>query len=192
MLQDFLQVDLLGAGVWKWCTLPFIHAPPPCPVVPCPHLHTLPLCLHLGAHWIPPPHFCTPAPLVCSTLHLGCASPCLQHPSCFHHLLPRLHCPSFHLPSPCARSPCMWSSTDAWPLVHGPPLPHALLARGTLCMVLPLCTPPSLLCFQHAHKRACGCGGALKWRGKRCGPGGGDHHEWEGGRHVVTWGMGVA
>jgi len=165
--------------VRKWCAPPFVHAPPP-------RLHTLPLCLHLGAHRIPPPHFRTPAPLARSTLRPGCASPCSHtlrastvcFPGCTaHRSVP---------PSPRARSPCVRSSTDAWPLARGPPLPRALLARGTLCAVLPLCAPPSLLRFRHARKRACGRGGALKRRGKRCGPGGGDRREREGGRRVVT------
>src|SRR6266702_231318 len=118
----------------------------------------------------------------------------LAHPSCFHHLLPGLHCPSFCAPSPHAQSPCMRSSTDVWPLTHGPPLPHALLACGTLCAVLPLCTPLSLLHFQHACKRACRHGGALKWRGKRCGLGGGDCHEMGRGEahHNLGDGGGIA
>jgi len=100
----------------------------------------------------------------------------LTHPSRLHRLLPGLHRPSFRAPSPRARSPCVRSSTDAWPLARGPiargpPLPRALLARGTLCAVLPLCASPSLLRFRHARKRACGRGGAPKrevrhgWRG---------------------------
>src|SRR6266702_2804332 len=36
MLQDFVQVDLLGAGVRKRCVPPFVHVLPPPPVVPPP------------------------------------------------------------------------------------------------------------------------------------------------------------
>src|SRR6266571_354369 len=36
MLQDFVQVNLLGTGVRKWCAPPFVHTPPPHPVVPRP------------------------------------------------------------------------------------------------------------------------------------------------------------
>src|SRR6266702_4239417 len=125
MLQDFLQVDLLGAGVWKRCALPFIHTLPPCPVVPHPHLHTLPLCLHLGAHQIPPPYFCTPAPLVHSTLHPGCALPCL-------HTL-------------CASTVCFPGCTTHCsmppPLMCGPLACSPPLTRGPSHTALPCCVP---------------------------------------------------
>ncbi len=160
------------------CTPPPLAHPPP---LPAPGSTLDPSTSFLHPHSACVQHS---SPRLCLAL--------LAHPLCFHHLLPGLHRPLFRAPSPHTQSPCMWSSTDAWPLTHGPPLLHALLAHGTLCTVLPLCAPPSLLRFQHACKRACGRGGALKWRGKRCGLGGGDCCKWEGGRHIVTWGMGVA
>src|SRR6266581_7189587 len=45
MLQDCVQVDLLGAGVRKRCAPPFVHAPPPRLVVPRTWEHTGSLCL---------------------------------------------------------------------------------------------------------------------------------------------------
>src|SRR6266704_1753148 len=139
MLQDFLQVDLLGAGVRKRCAPPFVHAPPPRPVVPRPRPH-------LGAHRIPAPHFRTPAPLARSILRPGCASPSSH----------TLRASTVCFPG------CTAHRSAPPPLARGPPLPRALLARGTLCAVLPLCASPSLLRFRHARKRACGCGGAPK------------------------------
>src|SRR6266702_1192227 len=166
MLQDLVQVDLLGAGVRKQCVLPFVHAPPPRLVVPHPRSHTLPLFLHLGAHWIPQPHFRTlpsaraqhPSP----GLHLAL----FAHPSRLCHLLPGLHRPSFRAPplhtwTPCVRSspdawplrvqtPCMRPSPDAWPL-HAwtpcvwpspdawPPLHGPPIARTPVPPALPVC-----------------------------------------------------
>src|SRR6266702_4800393 len=138
MLQDFLQVDLLGAGVQKQCALPFVHVPPPRPVVPHPHLHTLPLCPHLGAHQIPPPHFCTPALLMRSTLCPGCTLPCLHtlraSTICF------LGCTAHHsVPPPLTRSP----------LACGPPL-----TCGPSHMALP-CRMPSLRVAPSAQSSPC-------------------------------------
>src|SRR6266702_7972345 len=163
MLQDLVQVDLLGTGVQKRCAPPFVHAPPPCPVVPHPRLHTLPLFLHLGAHRIPQPRFCTlpsaraqhPSPGLCLAL--------FAHPSRLCRLLPRLHRPFFRAPplcvqTPCVQSspdvwllrvwtPCMRPSPDAWPPLRGPPI---------VCTPVPPALP---VCAQEGW-RACGHGGA--------------------------------
>src|SRR6266702_4708419 len=48
-----------------------------------------------------------------------------------------------------------------------------LLARDTPCAALPLRAPLSFLRFPQACKRACGGGGAPKWRGETCSLGGG-------------------
>src|SRR6266702_1441423 len=157
MLQDFVQVDLLGVGVQKQCTPPFIHMPPPPLVIPHPRLHTLPLFPHLGAHQIPLPHFHTPTPLMHSTLHPWVAPrPARTHfaplPFASQVALPIIPC------LPHMWSPCVRSSPDTWPLMRSPlacglPLTRGTLAHGPLCAALPLRTPPSLLHFQHAHKR---------------------------------------
>src|SRR6266702_3940063 len=156
MLQDFVQVDLLGAGVQKRCAPPFIHAPPPRPVVPRPRSHTLPLFPHLGAHWIPQPHFRTPPPLARSTLRPGCASPCSHtlrasavcFPGCIAHR---------SVPLPFARGPLACSP----PLTRGPfarrplacpPLRGPPIARTPVPPVLPVCAQEGW--------RACGRGGA--------------------------------
>src|SRR6266702_5145332 len=180
MLQDFLQVDLLGAGVRKRCAPPFVHMPPPPGCTPPPLTHPPPLPAP-GSTPDPSASFSHPCSARAQHSSPGLRLALFAHPSRLHRLLPGLHRPSFCAPSPRARSPCVRSSTDAWPLARGPPLPHALLARGTLCAALPLCAPPSLLHFRHARKRACGRGGAPKRRGKRCGPGGADRREREGG-----------
>src|SRR6266702_2398744 len=160
MLQDFVQVDLLGAGVRKWCAPPFVHAPPPRPVVPRPRSHTLPLSPHLGAHRIPQPHFRTPPPLARSTLRPGCASPCSHtlrasavcFPGCTTHR---------SVPLPFARGPL------ACPPLRGPPI-----ARTPVPPALPVCAQEGW--------RACGRGGA---RGRGAARVEGTAHAREGGRH---------
>src|SRR6266702_2599254 len=139
MLQDFLQVDLLGAGVRKWCALPFVHAPPPPGCTPPPLAH-LPLCPHLGAHRIPPPHFRTPALLARSTLRPGCALPCSHtlrastdcFPGCTAHR---------SVPPPLARGP----------LACGPPLTHGPSRAALLCRMPSLRVAPSARPSPCAH-----------------------------------------
>src|SRR6266702_1577117 len=129
MLQDFVQVDLLGAGVRKRCAPPFVHTPPPHPVVPRPHSHTLPLFPHLGAHRIPQPHFRTPPPLARSTLRLGCASPCSH----------TLHASAICFPG-CTAHRSVPLPFVRGPLVCSPPLTHGPFVRGPLA-----CGPPVTL-----------------------------------------------
>ncbi len=210
MLQDFLQVDLLGAGVQKRCAPPFVHAPPLCLVVPHPRPH-------LGAHRIPAPHFRTPAPLVRSILCLGCASPSSHtlraSTVCF------LGCTAHHsVPPPLV----------CGPLACGPPLTrgasHAVPLRAALpCHVPSLRVAPSVQSSPCAHPcpsctsgmHAKGRAGVVGHPNGRCDPDGGDCHEREGGtpslvppwhvckgggewvgrgeaRRVVTRGTGVA
>src|SRR6266702_1354105 len=134
MLQDLVQVNLLGAGVRKQCAPPFIHAPPPCLVIPRPRSHTLPPFPHLGAHRIPQPCFRTlpsaraqhPSPRLCLAL--------FAHPSRLRRLLPGLHRPSFRAPPLRVRTPCVRPSPDAWPPLHGPPI-----ARTPVPPALPVC-----------------------------------------------------
>src|SRR6266702_944987 len=165
MLQDFVQVDLLGAGVRTRCAPPFVHALPPRPVVPRPRSHTLPLFPHLGAHRIPQPHVRTPPPLARSTLRPGCASPCSHtlrasavcFPGCTAHR---------SVPLPFARGPLACSP----PLMHGPFARGPLacgppLTRGPLCVALPLRAHPSLLRFRYARKRGGGRAGVVGHRG---------------------------
>src|SRR6266571_1356839 len=154
MLQDFLQVDLLGAGVRKRYAPPFVHAPPPRPVVPRPRSHTLPLCPHLGAHRIPPPHFRTPAPLARSTLRPGCASPCShtlrastdRFPGCTAHR---------SVPPPLVRGP----------LACGPPLTHGPSRAALLCRVPSLRVAPSARPSPCAHPRP-SCASGMRAKGR--------------------------
>src|SRR6266702_767290 len=173
MLQDLVQVDLLGAGVRKQCVLPFVHAPPPRLVVPHPRSHTLPLFLHLGAHWIPQPHFRTlpsaraqhPSP----GLHLAL----FAHPSRLCHLLPGLHRPSFRAPPLHTWTPCVRPSPDAWPPLHGPPI-----ARTPVPPALPVCAQEGWRACRRGW--AWGRGGA---RGRGAARVEGTARAREGGRH---------
>ncbi len=176
MLQDFLQVDLQGTGVWKQCMPHFVHTLPPCPVVPCP-------CPHLGAHWIPAPHFCTPTLLMCSILHPGCASPSSH----------TLHASTVCFPG------CTAHRSVPPPLMHGPLAYDPPLTCGPSRMVplrtaLPCCVP-SLCVAPSAWSSPCvyhhpSCTSGMHTKGhvgmvghpnRRCDIGGGDCHEQEGG-----------
>src|SRR6266702_3219998 len=202
MLQSFVQVDLLGMGVQKQCTPPFIHVPPPAWLYPTPTCTPSPFSCtweHTGSlHLL----FAPPPPLICSTLCLGCTSPCSHtlHASavCFpgctaHHSVP--------LPFTCG------------PLACSPPLMH-----GPLCVALPLHAHPSLLHFWYAHKRGGGHAGVVGHRGE-VGHRGGAQPRWRGlpahkrgggtvpcaslacvqrgrwvgeVRHIINWGAGMA
>src|SRR6266702_2774983 len=205
MLQDLVQVDLLGAGVRKQCVLPFVHAPPPPLVVPPPPPPT-------------PPPFPTPArtpspfsctwehtgslslifapspPLARSTLRLGCTSPCshtlrasaICFPGCTAHRsvpLPFTHGPLACGP-PLTRGPFVCRPLACGPpltrgpFTHGPLACGPPLTHGPLCMALPLRAHLSLLRFQYARKR--GGGGA---GGRGAAGVGGTARARGGGRH---------
>src|SRR6266702_701213 len=180
MLQDFLQVDLLGAGVQKWCAPPFVHAPPPRLVVPRP-------CPHLGAHRIPAPHFHTPAPLARSILRPGCPSPSSHTLRTSTVCFPG--CTAHHsVPPPLARGPLACGP----PLTRGPS--RAVPLRTALpCRVPSLCVAPSARSSPCAHPRP-SCASGMHAKGRvgmvghpngRCDLGGGDHREREGGHHPL-------
>src|SRR6266702_4342915 len=136
---------------------------------------------HLGAHRIPLPRFRTPAPLVRSTLRLGCASPCSHtlcafavcFPGCTTHrsvplpsrvdplraVPPWRVAPSRAVPLR-AVPPWRVAPSRAAPLRVGP------LTRDPLCVALPLHAPPSLLCFRYARKRGGGRAGVVGHRGR--------------------------
>src|SRR6266702_2660560 len=169
MLQDFVQVDLLGAGVRKRCAPPFVHAPPPRPVVPRPRSPTLPLFPHLGAPWIPQPRFLPPPPLARSTLRPVCASPfshtlrasAVCFPGCTAHR---------SVPLPFARGPLARSSPAAWPL----------RARTPCVRPSPDAWPPlPLRRFRCACKRGGGRAGGAGHGGEG-GHGGGAQPGWRG------------
>src|SRR6266702_6491942 len=152
MLQDFLQVDLLGAGVRKRCAPAFVHAPPPRPVVPRPRPH-------LGAHRIPAPHFRTPAPLARSILRPGCASPSSHtlrastvcFPGCTAHR---------SVPPPLARGPLACGP----PLTRGPS--RAVPLRAALpCRVPSLRVAPSARSSPCAHPRP-SCASGMRAKGR--------------------------
>src|SRR6266702_23028 len=199
MLQDLVQVDLLGAGVRKWCAPPFVHVPPPRPVVPRPRSHTLPPSPHLGAHRIPQPRFRTLPSARAQHPSPGLRLALFAHPSCLRRLLPGLHRPSFRAPPLRAWTPCVRSSPDAWPLrARTPcvrPSPDAWPLRARTPCVRPspdawpplrgppiarTPVPPALpVCAQEGW-RACGCGEA--W-GRGAGQVEGTARAREGGRH---------
>src|SRR6266702_4479826 len=191
MLQDFVQVDLLGAGVRKRCAPPFVHVAPPTRIFPTPRFTPSPSSSTLGQPGAPPfpAPWSTPDPSFshpCST-HAQHSSPRLHlalfaHPSCLCRLLPGLHRPLLCAP-PLVRGPLvcgpplMRGPITHGPLVCGPPLtrgpitcrPLACgppLTRGPLCTPLPLRTPPSLLRFRYARKRGGECAGVVGHRGE--------------------------
>src|SRR6266702_2925524 len=147
MLQDFVQVDLLGAGVRKRCAPPFVHVAPPTRLYPTPA--------------------CTPSPFSCTLEHTGSLifAPLLHsRTALFAQIAPRPVCTPFVplpfaswvappialCPSPCTRSPCVRPSTDAWPHhvqspcvrpspdtwppLHAPPIAHTPIPPA-----LPVC-----------------------------------------------------
>src|SRR6266702_2636656 len=158
MLQDFVQVDLLGAGVQKRCVPPFIHTPPPRPVVPRPARTPPPFSRtweHTGSlHLIFAPPLCShAAPCPART-------PFVPPPFASWVALPIVPC---SLPSRVV--PCVRPSPDAWPPCTWLPLRGPPIARTPV-------PPVPLACAQKGW-RACGRGGA--WgRGAARVEGGGD------------------
>src|SRR6266702_826332 len=144
-----------GNGV---CRLPFTRRPPA-----QLSLHPLPLFPHLGAHRIPPPHFCTPTPLACRAPHPGCASPrshtlrvsTLCCPGCTTHR-------SVPPPLLCAvplRAALPW---------HVAPLRMAPSVRPSPCV------HPCPFCASGMHEKGrAGVVGHANGGGERCSPGGG-------------------
>ncbi len=148
---EFFQVDLPGMGVWKGCTPPSISAPP--------HLHTLSLCKHAGAHC----HL-SPAPF---------RTPALVHPPfCLPAAPPRLHTTMLTHPPPCTHAGC--TVTLSHPCFGAPTL---LFACSSPTWVAPhltrmpfACIPPVLLRPWHECKER-GCAGGAGCVNQRGGHG---------------------
>src|SRR6266702_4079108 len=178
MLQDFVQVDLLGVGVWKRCAPPFVHAPPPPPGRTPPPLTPPPPFPAPGSKPDPSASFSHPPSTRAQHPSPRLRLALFTHPSRLRRLLPGLHRPSFCAPPLCAqtppdawplhaRTPCMRPSPDVWPPLRGPPI-----ARTPIPPALPVCAQEGW--------RACGRGGA---RGRGAARVEGTAGAREGGRH---------
>src|SRR6266702_6010393 len=135
MLQDFVQVNLLGTGVRKWCAPPFVHTPPPHPVVPRPARTPSPFSRtweHTGSLrliFAPPLRSCA-APFAFARV-APCPARTLFAPPPFAPPIVPCSLPSCAVPcerpSPDMWPPCVWRSLRGPPLVRTP-VPPALPA----------------------------------------------------------------
>src|SRR6266702_4706700 len=163
MLQDCVQVDLLGAGVRKRCAPPFVHVPPPRPVVPRTWEHTGSLRLIFApplrsraapCAWVAPRPVRTPfapspfasqvAPHIVPCPSPRAWTPCVRPPP--GAWPPRARTPCVRSPPGAwplrARTPCVRPPPGAWPLRARAPCVRSPLARGPFARGPLACGPP--------------------------------------------------